>query len=64
MRHDELNLHAGDKVCVYRVFEDGYCEGKREGGEDERIGIFPINCLRYTEWEEGEGTLLRAQRDH
>ncbi|KAJ3115398.1 hypothetical protein HDU96_000703 [Phlyctochytrium bullatum] len=47
-RFDELALAPGDFVIVYKVYEDGWCDGKHETTEDE--GVFPMACLRGRSW--------------
>lgn len=46
-RFDELSLSAGEKVVVYFFHEDGWCEGKLIGTDEE--GIFPAACLKFNE---------------
>ncbi|KAJ3189653.1 hypothetical protein HK101_008806 [Irineochytrium annulatum] len=48
-RSDELALRVGEGVIVYRVYEDGWCDGRREEGEGEE-GVFPMACLRGRAW--------------
>ncbi|KAJ3028870.1 UNVERIFIED_CONTAM: hypothetical protein HDU68_000743 [Siphonaria sp. JEL0065] len=50
-RFDELELIPGDTVIVYKVFEDGWCDGKIEGTED--TGAFPFACLKADSWSLG-----------
>ncbi|KAI8588733.1 hypothetical protein BDZ88DRAFT_178046 [Geranomyces variabilis] len=43
-RSDELLLESGDRVAVYQVFEDGWCEGMSQ--RSGLAGVFPLACLR------------------
>ncbi|KAJ3217372.1 hypothetical protein HDU67_008074 [Dinochytrium kinnereticum] len=47
-RFDELALAPGDSVLVYKVYEDGWCDGKHEASGEE--GVFPLACLRGRTW--------------
>ncbi|KAJ3100201.1 hypothetical protein HDU97_002433 [Phlyctochytrium planicorne] len=42
-RFDELALTPGDRVIVYHIYEDGWCEGRNETTGNE--GVFPLACL-------------------
>ncbi|KAJ3182351.1 hypothetical protein HDU87_008514 [Geranomyces variabilis] len=43
-RSDELLLESGDRVAVFQVFEDGWCEGMSQ--RSGLAGVFPLACLR------------------
>ncbi|KAJ3321502.1 hypothetical protein HDU76_014086 [Blyttiomyces sp. JEL0837] len=44
MRFDELALTPGLFVIIYKVYEDGWCDGRVEGTDEE--GVFPMACLK------------------
>ncbi|TPX61012.1 hypothetical protein SpCBS45565_g07353 [Spizellomyces sp. 'palustris'] len=60
-RNDELKVSVGDRVSIWRVWEDGWCHGgilERDGTCAAREGVFPIKCVRVREGEDGErGTI-------
>ncbi|KAJ3414742.1 hypothetical protein HDV05_006081 [Chytridiales sp. JEL 0842] len=47
-RFDEVALRPGDIVIVSKVYEDGWCDGKVEGTDEE--GVFPMACLKGRAW--------------
>ncbi|KAJ3214487.1 hypothetical protein HDU67_001619 [Dinochytrium kinnereticum] len=47
-RFDELPLAPGEMVVVYKVYEDGWCDGKLVSNNEE--GVFPMACLRGRAW--------------
>ncbi|KNC98936.1 uncharacterized protein SPPG_05898 [Spizellomyces punctatus DAOM BR117] len=60
-RNDELEVSVGDRVSIWRVWEDGWCHGgilEKGGTCAGREGVFPIKCVRVREGEDGErGTI-------
>ncbi|KAJ3015449.1 hypothetical protein HKX48_004585 [Thoreauomyces humboldtii] len=61
---DELSIQPGDRVVVWRVWEDGWCQGTllRTAGAavDEaypREGVFPVRCVRCSDDVGDVGTL-------
>ncbi|KAI8908763.1 hypothetical protein DFJ77DRAFT_473233 [Powellomyces hirtus] len=62
-RDDEVAVHPGDAVIVWRVWEDGWCKGTvvRGGGKHNdhhaTEGIFPVRCVRNAEDVDECGTL-------
>ena len=62
-RFDELALSVGDKVVVHRVYEDGWCDGKIYGSEEE--GAFPLECLKcHAQQMEAEDDNVLQQESH
>ncbi|KAJ3199560.1 hypothetical protein HDU82_000327 [Entophlyctis luteolus] len=47
-RFDELELFPGEMVFVYHLYEDGWCDGRVEGTEEN--GSFPFACLKPKNW--------------
>ncbi|KAJ3105759.1 hypothetical protein HDU97_007579 [Phlyctochytrium planicorne] len=47
-RFDELALAPGETVVVYKVYEDGWCDGRLLVSGEE--GVFPMACLRGRAW--------------
>ncbi|KAJ3093596.1 hypothetical protein HDU96_002156 [Phlyctochytrium bullatum] len=47
-RFDELALAPGEMVVVYKVYEDGWCDGRVLSTGEE--GVFPMACLRGRAW--------------
>ncbi|KAJ3021425.1 JNK-interacting protein 1 [Thoreauomyces humboldtii] len=43
-RSDEVLLEIGDRVTIYQIFEDGWCEGVNE--RTALSGMFPLACLK------------------
>jgi hypothetical protein len=41
--NDELTLHVGDRVVIWKVFEDGYCEGYNVNTKE--AGVFPLDVV-------------------
>ncbi|KAI9102388.1 hypothetical protein DFS34DRAFT_646956 [Phlyctochytrium arcticum] len=57
---DEISVGEGDRVVVWRVWEDGWCAGGVLGSSTQRTsrrrrstlireGVFPLRCLRIPE---------------
>ncbi|KAI8846714.1 hypothetical protein BC829DRAFT_434380 [Chytridium lagenaria] len=40
---DQLELQAGDKITIAKIFGDGWASGRNE--TKHTTGIFPINCV-------------------